>query len=209
MFSLRQDRGVPTSMTPIRRETPAAMNSLSHLSSMPGRPAASVIVATRLAKTPLALADAAAPGAPILFANDAFGALLGRDPAALAGRSLSTLSTPPHTDISPGGTLRMDIETADGRVFPAALSIAAVQGAAGAPLCLLCSLIDARGEGADEAIARDAKLLAQVAQAAGDLMKESGIAAGAVPAGDHDEAATRIAREAVERAVGNDGRAPR
>lgn len=185
------------------------MNSLPHLSSTPGCPAAPVIVATRLAKTPLALADAAAPGAPILFANDAFGALLGRDPAALAGRPLSTLSTTPHADLSPGGTLRMDVETADGRVFPAALSIAAVRGADGAPLCLLCSLIDARGDGADEAIARDATLLAQVAQAAGELMRESGIAAGAAPAGDHDATATRIAREAVERAIGNDGQAPR
>lgn len=164
-------------------------------------PASAVIVATRLAKTPLAIADAQAPGAPILFANDAFGALLGHDPAALAGRALNGLSPRPHAVVTPGGSVRLDLEAADGRVFPAALSVAAVPGADGTPVCLLCSLVDARGEGADVAIERDAGLLAEVARAAGELMKESGIAAAAMPAQVHDAAAMRIAHEAVERAT--------
>jgi hypothetical protein len=45
-------------------------------------PAAAVIMATRLAKTPLAIADARTPGAPILFANEAFATLVGRDATA-------------------------------------------------------------------------------------------------------------------------------
>ena len=200
---------MPSSNTPIRRENPVAMDNLSPLSSPSACPVSPVIVAARLAKTPLAIADAQAPGAPILFANDAFGALLGCDPATLAGRRLSALSTSSHADVTPGGTVRLDIETPDGGAFRAALSIAAVPGADGAPLCLLCSLIDARGEGADAAIVRDAGLLAQVAQAAGDLMKESGIAAGALPAHDHDVAATRIATEAVERITQANAREPR
>ena len=172
-------------------------------------PASPVIVATRLARTPLAIADAHAPGAPIVFANDAFGALLGRDPATLVGRPLSALSTAPHAGVAAGATVRMDVEGAGGGVFPAALSVAAVPGADGAPLCLLCSLVDARGDDAVAAIERDARLLGQVARAAGDLLKESGIAAAAMPTDGQDVEATRIAREAVERATETGTREPR
>ena len=66
-------------------------------------------------------------------------------------------------------------------------------------MCLLCSLLDARGEGADEAIARDATLLAQVAQAAADLMRESAKAASSPHPGQAN--AEAIARDAYARAV--------
>lgn len=172
------------------------------LSSAPmaGCPASPVIAAVRLAKTPLAIADARAAGAPILFANEAFGALLGCETASLVGRPLAQLSTAPDMRIAPNGTWLLDIETEGGNVFAAALSTAAVAGVDGSPMCLLCSLVDARGEGADVAIRRDAGLLREVAHAAGDLMRESGIAAAGMPPHDHDTAATRIAQAAVERA---------
>lgn len=178
------------------------MDQLLPPSTASACPASPVIAAARLAKTPLAIADAHAPGARILFANDAFGALLGLDPAALAGRPLSSLSTPPQAVVGGDATLRLDVVTEDGKAFAAALSTATVHGTDGAPMCLLCSLIDARGEGADAAIARDAELLKAVARAAGDLMKESGIAADAQGPHVHaHDGATRIAREAVERAT--------
>jgi hypothetical protein len=175
------------------------MNALSE--SMSGCPAAPVIVAVRAAKTPLAIADAATPGAPVIFANDAFGALLGIDPGALAGRSMTSFARPPGSELRIDATVRLDIETAGGEMFAAALSTAAVPGPDGTPLCLLCSLVDARGEGADAAIARDAELLREVARAAGELMKASGMAADAALPQDHDRVATRIASEAVNRAV--------
>ncbi len=156
-------------------------------------PASAVILATRLAKTPLAVADAHAPDAPILFANDTFAALVGIDADALKGRSLGSLSTSPTLDVARAGTTRFELAVEGATPVAVALSTAAVPGADGAPFCLLCSLVDARGEGADAAIARDAELLVQVAQAAGDLMRESAIAARVGASTD----ASAIALEAI------------
>lgn len=192
---------MPISATPIRRENPHTMEQPAPLSAMSACPASPVILATRQARTPLAIADALAPGLPILFANDAFGALLGRAPASFVGQPLAALALSADTRPVPGGTVRLQVAGAGGQAFTAALSTAAVAGADGTPMCLLCSLVDARGDGADEAIERDAGLLAQVARAASDLMKASGLAAGAAPAEDHELVATRIARDAVRRAV--------
>ena len=50
-------------------------------------------MASRLAKTPLAIADA--QGAAIMFANEAFATLVGLDAAALAGRPLGSLAAAP------------------------------------------------------------------------------------------------------------------
>ena len=167
-------------------------------SSSDGCPASAVIMAARLAKTPLAIADAHAPGAPILFANDAFAGLVGVDAAGLVGEPLGMLWASPAGAVQAGGTIRFEYAGKDGHSFPAALSTAAVTGADGTPFCLLCSLVDARGEDADAAIARDAALLAQVAAAAGDLMRESAVAANAT---DAPATASNIALGAVERAT--------
>jgi hypothetical protein len=164
-------------------------------------PASAVIMAARLSKTPLAIADARAHGAPLLFANDAFAALVDVDATTLAGRPVTTLAGLPGGAVEPGATLRFQLAQKNGNSFPAALSIAAVPGPDGAPLCLLCSLVDARGEGADAAIARDAELLAQVALAAGDLMRESAVAAAIGGADDRAATASGIALGAVERAT--------
>ena len=174
----------------------------SHSSSpLDACPASAVIMATRLAKTPLAIADAHLPGSPIMFANDAFAALVKIDASALAGRLLGTLSASAPADIQPGRTTRFELLVQDEKPFPVALSTAPVPGADGKPFCLLCSLVDARGDGAGDAIARDAALLAQVALAAGDLMRES--AAAADPGDPQSEAssASDIALRAVERAT--------
>jgi hypothetical protein len=158
-------------------------------------------MATRLAKTPLAIADAHAPGAPIMFANEAFAELVDIDVAALVGRPIGTLAASDVADIRPGSTSRFELAIDNASPFPVALSVAAVAGADGTPLCLLCSLVDARGENADATIARDVQLLAQVAQAAGDLMRESAIAASLAEPGEHADTAAGIALGAVERAT--------
>ena len=155
-------------------------------------------MATRLAKTPLAIADAHAPGEPIMFANDAFAALVGADASSLVGRPLGTLAPAAVVDIERGGTIRFELAIKGAGSMPAALSTAAVSGADGRPFCLLCSLVDARGEGAETAIARDAELLAQVAQAAGDLMRESAIAAHASTSRGPGPSASEIALDAVD-----------
>ena len=158
-------------------------------------------MATRLAKTPLAIADAHLPGLPIMFANDAFAAVVKIDAAVLAGRPLGTLAATAAADFEAGGTTRFELAVQDENPFPVALSIAAVPGADGKPFCMLCSLVDARGDDAGDAIARDAALLAQVALAAGDLMRES--AAAAAPGDPQGQAASAsdIALRAVERAT--------
>ena len=155
-------------------------------------------MATRLARTPLAVADASAPGAPILFANEAFATLVDVDAATLVGRSLGMLTVAPAADFERAGTTRFELAAKDGGSFPAALSTAPVPGPDGQPFCLLCSLVDARGDGADAAIARDAELLVQVARAAGDLMRESAIAAHAGASGEASPSASEIALEAVD-----------
>ena len=155
-------------------------------------------MATRLAKTPLAIADA--QGAAIMFANEAFATLVGLDAAALAGRPLGSLAAAP-VDIGRGATTRFELALRDGDSLTAALSTAAVPGPDGQPVCLLCSLVDARGDGADAAIARDAELLAQVAQAAGDLLRESAVAARLCESADRDATAAGIALAAVDRAT--------
>ena len=159
-----------------------------------------MIMATRLAKTPLAIADAHEPGIPIMFANEAFATLVGLDAAALVGRPLGSLASAP-VDIERGVTTRLELALRDGNSLAAALSTAAVPGPDGQPFCLLCSLVDARGDGADAAIARDAELLAQVAQAAGDLMRESAVAARMGESTDRDATAADIALAAIDRAA--------
>ena len=163
-------------------------------------PVSAVIMATRLAKTPLAIADAHEPGIPIMFANEAFATLVGLDAAALVGRPLGSLASAP-VDIERGVTTRLELALRDGNSLAAALSTAAVPGPDGQPFCLLCSLVDARGDGADAAIARDAELLAQVAQAAGDLLRESAVAARMGESTDRDATAAGIALAAVDRAT--------
>ena len=170
-------------------------------SSPDARPASAVIEATRLAKTPLAVADAHAPGAPILFANDAFATLVGLDAAALVGRPLGSLAAAAPFDIERGITTHFELAVHGGGSLAAALSTAAVPGPDGQPVCLLCSLADSRGDGAEAAIARDAELLAQVAQAAGDLMRESAVAARMGESADRDVTAADIALAAVDRAT--------
>ena len=157
-------------------------------------------MAARLAKTPLAIADAHAPGSPIMFANDAFATLVGLDATALVGRALGSLAAPPVA-IERGVTTRFQLAPHGGGGLTAALSTAAVPGPDGQPFCLLCSLMDARGEGADAAIARDAELLAQVAQSAGDLMRESAVAARVGESNHRDVTAADIALAAVDRAT--------
>src|ERR1700742_477083 len=94
----------------------------SHSSSpLDACPASAVIMATRLAKTPLAIADAHLPGSPIMFANDAFAALVKIDASALAGRLLGTLSTSAPADIQPGRTTRFELLVQDEKPFPVAL----------------------------------------------------------------------------------------
>ena len=162
--------------------------------SMPpdGCPASAVVMAARLARTPLAVADARSPDAPLMFANAAFADLLGCDAATLVGRPLRALA---NAAIPHQGTVRFDLEAAPGHAFAAALSTAPVDGPDGVAFCLLCSLVDARGDGADAAIARDAALLAEVARAAGDLMRESAQAARVHPG----NTASHIALDAVSR----------
>jgi len=156
-------------------------------------------MAARLAKTPLAIADAHVPGAPIMFANAAFAALVQVDAGALVGRLLGTLSMASACRLQAGDTTRFELAVRDEGSFHAALSTAAVLGPDGQPFCLLCSLIDARGEGADAAIARDAELLTQVAAAAGELMRESAVAANLDGSSTHPATASDIALDAVER----------
>lgn len=163
-------------------------------------PASAVILATRQAQTPLAIANAQAAGATLLFANDAFAAMLDCEPEALVGRELSTLAVGVIAPIRPASTLRFDLATAKGGTVPAALSVAAVPGPDGLPLCLLCSLVDARGDGADEAIARDAILLKEVAHAAGELMRESTIAARVADSSNEASTTSGIAFDAVAHA---------
>ena len=166
-------------------------------------PASAVILAARQAKTPLAIATVSTPS--ILFANDAFAALLECEPDALVGRSLASIGTIADEQPVSGRVTRLTLVDAQGRTSPVALSTAAVAGPDGSPSCLLCSLIDARGDGADEAIAREAALLAEVARAAGDLMRESAMAAGAA----QTATASDIAVDAIAHATqhGAEGRA--
>jgi hypothetical protein len=179
----------------------SAMHASIASSSPDACPASVVIMATRLAKTPLAIADAHTPGTPILFANEAFAALVDVDATALVGRSLGLLAALPVVDIGRGATTRFELAVNGGSSLPVALSTAEVPGPDGRPFCLLCSLVDARGEGADEAIARDAELLAQVARAACDLMRESGAAARTSESGDRGATASGIALEAIAHAA--------
>ena len=158
-------------------------------------PASAVVFAARQAKTPLAIATASAP--TILFANDAFAALLECEAGALVGRSLASIGTVADEQPASGLFTRLTLVDAQERSAPVALSTAAVAGLNGAASCLLCSLIDARGDGADEAIAREAALLAEVAQAAGDLMRESAAAADVTPAAK----ASDIAFDAIAHAT--------
>lgn len=166
-------------------------------------PASAVILAARQAKTPLAIATASAP--TILFANDAFAALLECEPDALVGRPLASIGAVTDEQQPSGPVTRLTLVDAQGRSALVALSTAPVAGPDGSPSCLLCSLIDARGDGADEAIAREAALLAEVAQAAGDLMRESAAAADMTPAAT----ASDIAFDAIAHAKehGTAGRA--
>ena len=171
---------------------------ISDNSSPPsGCPASAVIMAARLARTPLAIADANAPGLPLMFANDAFAALVEAPAETLVGRALATLAASSKDSITTSGTARFELAIDAANSFPVALSTAPVTGADGVPFCLLCSLVDARGDGADEAIARDAELLVQVAQAASSLMHESAIAARVGAAGGHASSASDIALDAV------------
>lgn len=173
---------------------------LSASNSLPPNacPASAVIMAARLAKTPLAIAQG---DSRILFANDAFAALLGIDAATLVGWALGALAESPVATVGAGTTIRLQLAVKDGAGFPAALSTAAVNGPDGAPMCMLCSLVDARGEGADAAILRDAELLAQVAHAASELMHESAAAERAGDSAGLSAPASDIARDAVDRAV--------
>ena len=136
-----------------------------------------------------------------MFANEAFATLVGLDAAALVGRPLGSLAAAVPIDLGRGVTTRFELALHGGGSLAAALSTAAVPGADGQPLCLLCSLVDARGDGADDAVARDAELLAQVAQAAGDLMRESAVAARLAESNDRDVTAADIALAAVDRAT--------
>jgi len=158
-------------------------------------------MAVRLAKTPLAIADAHEPGTPIMFANEAFATLVELDAAALVGRPLGSLAAAGPVDVERGATTRFELGLRGGSSLTAALSTAVVPGPDGQPFCLLCSLVDARGDGARAAIARDAELLAQVAQAAGDLMRESAVAARLGESAERDIAAAGIALAAVDRAT--------
>ncbi len=185
---------------PARNARPAMLHSTAP-SSPDACPASAVITATRLAKTPLAIADAHVPGAPILFANEAFATLVGLDAAALLGRRLGSLAGAAPVDVGRGATHRFELALHDGGSLAVALSTAAVPGPDGQPWCLMCSLVDARGEGADAAIARDAELLAQVARAAGDLMRESAVAARTDGAIERDATAADIALAAMARAT--------
>ena len=63
------------------------------------------------------------------------------------------------------------------------------------------TVFSAARDGARAAIARDAELLAQVAQAAGDLMRESAVAARLGESAERDIAAAGIALAAVDRAT--------
>ncbi len=90
--------------------------------------------------------------------------------------------------------LRLELVDPQGHAVPVALSTAAVVGPDGSPACLLCSLTDARGD-ADEALAREAVLLVQVAQAAGELTRESANAA------DATSSASQTAFDAVAHAT--------
>ena len=158
-------------------------------------PASAVILAARQAKTPLAIATASAP--TILFANDAFAALVDCEAGDLVGRPLASIGTVVDEQSASGVATRRTLVDSQGRSATVALSTAAVAGPDGSPSCLLCSLIDAHGDGADEAIAREAALLAEVAQAAGDLMRESAAAADLTPAAT----ASDIAFDAIAHAT--------
>ena len=168
-----------------------------------GCPASALVMAARAARTPLAIADARSPDAPIMFANAAFAELLGRDAASLAGRPLTSLAaaSTPAPGFAPDASTRIDAERADGSSFPAAMSTALVRDSDGAVMCWLCSLIDARGEDADNAIARDAAALRAVAKAASDLMHEAAMAADAREPGDAAIDASDIALRAAARAI--------
>ena len=160
-------------------------------------PASALILAVRQAKTPLAIAQAPLSDATILFANDAFAAMLDCDPDTLLGHSLNALGGAAMAPTTPGSPVRLQLRGAGGQDIPVALSVAVVPGFERGPTCLLCSLIDARGEGADAAIARDAELLAEVAHAAGELMSESALAASQTHSDDAAMAAAGIAFDAV------------
>ncbi len=162
-------------------------------------------MAARMAKTPLAIAEAGTADAGILFVNDAFASLLESEAATWIGRPLGALSAAGPSPVVAGETKHFEVALDGGRRLPVALSIALVPGPAGDPVCLLCSLVDARGDGATQAIERDARMLAQVALAAGELMSEAAAAARlSAPEGDDAQAqwqAQAIAREALRRTV--------
>src|SRR3954470_10997060 len=80
-------------------------------------PASAVIMAARLAKTPLAIADAHQAGAPLMFANDAFAALVGEDAGQLVGRPLASFGVP-ASDVPVPGTCRFDLMTNGGDAVP-------------------------------------------------------------------------------------------
>ncbi len=161
--------------------------------------ASAVVMAAGMAKTPLAVAEAGAIDPSIMFVNAAFPELLDSDASSWIGRPLSALSTPTTLSGAPGTTKRFDVMLADGRRLPVALSVASVSGADGTPLCLLCSLGDARGDGADEAIERDAEMLTQVANAASELMGEAAEAARISASDGSGHASGEIALEAMRR----------
>ncbi len=150
-------------------------------------PASAVVAAVRCAEAPLAIADL--PDASIRFANDAFLVLVGRDASTLVGLRLVDLGASDMNAKPVPHAFRLILNRGDARPLPVALSTAMVTGVEGLPMCLLCSLIDMSGAGADDALAREAVLLAQVAAAASDLARASDVPG--------DEAAPGVALEAT------------
>lgn len=186
------------------------MDELS--SSIGACPVSPLITAVQSAQTALAIADARAPGAPLLFANAAFAALVDRDAATLVGCPVDSLSSsapgdrprlPTHADDASRSS-RITIRRRDGEL-ELALSTARVTSAQGTPLCLLCSLVDVRGADADAQILRDAELLREVAQAASGLMREAGVASDAAAAHGEPDSVAAIATAAMARVVGERG----
>ena len=186
------------------RTIPNVMDSSSPISPATGHVAAIVMAASN-ANTPLAVADAA--GARLMFVNAAFAELLDSDAATWVGRPLSALGRE-AANLAQGATVRFVVALDGGHRRPVALSIAPVPGADGKPSCLLCSLVDARGDGADAAIALDAEMLAEVAKAAGDLMSAAAAAASASTTEGSWRSADDLALAAMSRTVHPaDGRA--
>jgi transcriptional regulator of aromatic amino acid metabolism len=162
-----------------------------------GSPESALIAAVSAARIQLAIVCANPESSPMLFANDAFAKMLGREEGELVGQAFAEAAreTAPaefgDSRARDDEVRRVEIMRQDGSTSNSAIAVAAVEGGEGEVACWLCSLIDA-GESdvqPEVSVAREADALHEVARAASSLMSNTVEEARALAGFDRDELA--------------------